>query len=262
MQYLFNVWGNLKTRLLRAKHILLCADFDGTITPIKPRPQEAKLSKSIRLLLCKIAKAKPFTVGIISGRSLKDIKEKVDVGGLIYAGNHGLEIACKGKKFIYPAAERFIPLILKIAKKLSRELAAFPEIVLEEKQLSLSLHYRLVSKAKFLRLKEIFFQIVGPYLVSQKIKLTFGKKVWELRPPIEWDKGKAILWLLKRLKTKRILAIYIGDDRTDEDAFRAVNKLKGISIFVGRKRKSLARYYLKSTKDTERFLARILAVKT
>lgn len=257
MQYLFNSWSGLKEKLLRARHILLCADFDGTITPIKPRPKEAKLGEGIRLLLRKISKRKSFIVGIISGRALKDIEEKVGVKGLIFAGNHGLEIAYKKKKFIYPAAKRYVSLISQIARSLKRGLAPFPGVVLEEKGLSLSLHYRLVKKRNLPELKKIFFQAVKPYLAAQKIKLTYGKKVWEVRPPIKWDKGRAVLWLRQRLKPGRAFTIYIGDDLTDEDAFRAVNKIGGISIRVGRKKGSSARYYLRNTKDAQRFFRQI-----
>jgi len=261
MQYFFNAWGSLEKKLLRARRILLCADFDGTIAPIKPRPKEAKLGEGIRLLLRKISKRKSFIVGIISGRALKDIEEKVGVKGLIFAGNHGLEIAYKKKNFIYPAAKRYVPLISQIARSLKKRLAPFSGAILEEKNLSLSLHYRLVKKRNLPELKKIFFQAVKPYLAAQKIKLTYGKKVWEIRPPIKWDKGRAVLWLRQRLKPGRAFTLYIGDDATDEDAFRAVNKIGGISIRVGRKRGSSARYYLRNTKDTQRFFRQIGSLK-
>lgn len=268
MHYLFCAWGSLEKKLLRARHIFLCADFDGTITPIKPRPKQAELCEDVRLLLRKISKNKSFSVGIISGRTLKNIKQKVGIEGLIFAGNHGLEITYKRKNFIYPAAKRFVPLISQIARSLKRGLSPFSGAVLEEKHLGLSLHYRLVKREKLAKLKKIFLQIIRPYLSSQEVKLTFGKKVWEVRPPIEWDKGRAILWLVQKLtpplrsrgaglRPKKVLTIYIGDDLTDEDAFRVVNRIGGISIVVGRKKTSAARYYLKSTKETQRFLEEI-----
>ena len=77
--------------------MIFAVDFDGTITPIKPRPKDAKLNKNIRLLLRKISKNSSFIVGVLSGRSLKDIKEKVGLKNLIFAGNHGLEILYKNK---------------------------------------------------------------------------------------------------------------------------------------------------------------------
>ncbi|GAF95451.1 unnamed protein product, partial [marine sediment metagenome] len=145
---------------------------------------------------------------------------------------------------------------------LRKQVKVFPGAVLEEKTLSLSLHYRLVKGRSLIRLKKVFSQRIKPYLAARKIKFTVGKKVWELRPPIEWDKGRAVLWLLRKLKSKNLLPVYIGDDLTDEDAFRAVNKIGGISILVGRRKDSSAKYYLKSTKDTEKFLGELTQIGT
>lgn len=272
MQELFNAWAGPKEKLLGAGHILLCADFDGTIIPIKPRPEEANLGANMRLLLRRLSKDSSFSVGIISGRALKDIKEKVGLRDIIYAGNHGLEIACKGENFIYPEAKRYIPLISKIAQRLTKRLSPFPRAYLERKRLSLSLHYRLVKRQELPGLRKVFFETVRPYLASEEItflgkspskgvKLTFGKKVWELRPPIDWDKGKAVLWLVRRLGQRKALTIYIGDDLTDEDAFGVVNKINGLSILVGRRKTSSARYYLKCPKDVQNFLEEIEKIK-
>ena len=258
MQYLLSAWRVLQKRLQAKRHILLCVDFDGTVVPIRPRPGDAKLGKDLRLNLRKLSNCKAFSVAIISGRALKNIKKKVKIKGIIYAGNHGLEITNKGKNFTYPPAKKYAPLIFEIGKKLDKPLAGFPQAVLEKKRLSLSLHYRLVKKEKLKVLKKIFLQIVKPYLAAQEIRLTRGKKVWEVRPPIEWDKGKAVLWLEQRLKQRGAFTVYIGDDLTDEDAFRAVNEIGGLSILVGRRKTSQAKYYLKSTKDTQKFLEILL----
>lgn len=257
MQYLFNSWDSIRKKLKQAVQILLCSDFDGTLTPIRPRPADVILCADMRLLLHNLSKHNSFIVGVISGRELKDLKRMVAVKGLIYAGNHGFEIFHNKKHFIYPAARKFIPVISGIARKLKSKVSFFPQAILEQKRLSLSLHYRLVEIGRLPQLRTVFFQIVKPYLVARKVKLTYGKKVWEIRPPIEWDKGKALLWLAQGLKRKKMLAIYLGDDLTDEDGFRSVNKIGGISILVGRRRNSRARYYLRSTKDAQKFLEEI-----
>ncbi|MBN2097229.1 MAG: trehalose-phosphatase, partial [Candidatus Omnitrophica bacterium] len=138
----------------------------------------------------------------------------------------------------------------------------FPQAVLEDKHLSLSLHHRLLKKDKLRRLRKIFLNLVKPSLAAQQIRLTQGKKVWEVRPPIKWDKGRALLWLIQRLGRKRgVLPIFIGDDLTDEDGFRAVNKIGGISILVRKKKTSQAQYYLNSTKDTEKFLQQLVKIR-
>ena len=261
MQYIFNSWDSFEKRLARAKHIFLCADFDGTIVPIRPRPEEASLCSGRRRLLEKISKLNSLSLGIISGRALKDIKEKIGLEGLIFAGNHGLEIAYKKRHFIYPAAKRHIPLIAKIARRLVKEVTHFPGAVLEEKALTLSLHYRLVKGRNLPRLKAVFLRVLRPYLATGRLRLSRGKKVWELRPPNEWDKGKALLWLARKLRAKKALVIYIGDDLTDEDAFRALNRIGGLSILVGRRKTSLARYYLKGTSDVQKFLREIYKIR-
>jgi trehalose-phosphatase len=257
MQYLFEAWDSIKIKLLQAGHILLCADFDGTMCPIKPRPEDARLPEDIRFLLHKIAGKKRISCAIVTGRALKDIQQKIGLRDLIFAANHGLEISGRNRNYVYPAAKKCIPVITEISRKLSRQVSAFPRAALEKKGLTISLHYRLVKGERLARLRGIFRQIINPYLAEGKIKFTSGKKVWEVRPPVDWDKGKAVLWLRQKLRYKDTLAIYIGDDLTDEDGFRAVNKLGGISILVGRKRKSLARYHLKGTKDVRRFLKEI-----
>jgi len=262
MQYLFGDWAKVDKRVLQTKHILLCADFDGTITPIKPRPQQAILGKKTRLLLARLSKNKAFTVAIVTGRSLADIKKKVPVQGLIFAGNHGLEILYKNKKFVYPQAKKIIPLISKLGRALRTKIRSFSGAVLEEKELSLSLHYRLVNLKKLRILRKIFLQLINPYLAQGEIRFTLGKKVWEVRPPIDWDKGRAVLYLVKKLRQKGDSIIYLGDDTTDEDAFRAVNKIGGLSIVVGKRPNSCAKYYLKNTHDAQKFLTQLQLIKS
>jgi trehalose-phosphatase len=257
MQYLFDARDSITARLAQAGHILLCVDFDGTICSIRARPQDARLPGNIRLLLHKIARKKGISCAIVTGRGLKDIKRKVGLNDLIFAANHGLEITRGNKNFVYPEAKKFIPVIAAISRKLAGQVSDFPGAVLEKKGLTLSLHYRLVKAKPLAELRGIFRQAVKPYLDAGRIKLTSGKKVWEVRPPVDWDKGKAVLWLSQKIRHKDTLAVYMGDDLTDEDGFRAVNKLGGISILVGRKRKSLAGYHLKGAKDVRKFLGEI-----
>ena len=260
MQYIFAVWEKTVRRILRSGKIFLCADFDGTLAPLRPKPVQAKLSRQRLRLLRDISRKKNFTVAIISGRSLKDLRRKIGLKGIILAGNHGLEIVRSGRRFVHPGAKRFTPLFARIAGALKKKIRFFPGAVLEQKGLSLSLHYRIVEKHRLRRLKQLFLQAAAPYL-RKGLKFTRGKKVWELRPPLKWDKGRALLFLHQDLKPKAGLTIFIGDDLTDEDGFRAVNSLGGISIRVGKSEGSLAKFYLKGTKETEQFLTRIKALK-
>ncbi len=254
MVHIFDQWGSLNKRLTRSRHIFLCLDFDGTLSAIKPTPRQAVLTPAARRLLKRLSACRGVSLGVISGRGLEDLKRKVGIKQIIFAANHGLEIEYHNKYFVCPGAKRFVKILARAAKQLNRKSRYFAGAVLEAKGLSLSLHYRRVPKQKLVVLRKIFFSTIKPYQDRAQIKLTFGKKVWEARAAIDWDKGRALLWLMQRLKPKVDLAVFIGDDLTDEDGFRAVNKIGGISVRVMPKKGSSAKYYLKGTAEVKKFL--------
>jgi len=245
---------------------LLLSDYDGTLTPIVSRPDEAILSPEIRGKLRALIEKPAFSVGIISGRSLFEIKAMVGIEGIYYAGNHGLEIEGPSLKLINPAAEAAQAEIKDLARQLSAKLASIEGIIVEDKGLSLSVHYRLVKKSEVNAVAEIFHQITSPWLREGKIKVTSGKKVWEVRPPIDWHKGKAVEAIMKEmkavLKCEQLLAVYLGDDATDEDAFKVIQHPQGWGIFVGHENPSSnAEYFLDSTSEVLTFLSRLLDLK-
>jgi len=232
----------------------LFLDYDGTLTPIVKKPGLAVLSKTRRSLLKKIAGAPHFLVAIVSGRMLSDLKKRVSIKGIYYAGNHGFEIAGPKIKITHPKALQAKPILRRIKSKLREKLGDIKGIIIEDKILTLSLHYRLVSARDFKKIKKLFPGIVKPYLKTKKIRLTYGKKVFEIRPNIKWDKGRAVLWFMKKVgKGKKFTPLYIGDDTTDEDAFRVLKK-RGVTFRVGRTKKTHARYRLKDVKQVYKFL--------
>lgn len=109
MEHLLSVWSKVAMQLSNARHVLLLTDYDGTLTPIVERPELANLSKDIRRLLQTLAYQRYITVGVISGRALVDLKDKVGISGIIYAGNHGLEIEGPGISFVNPVADELRP---------------------------------------------------------------------------------------------------------------------------------------------------------
>jgi len=132
--------------------------------------------------------------------------------------------------------------------------------------LSLSVHYRLVKKSEEKIVAEIFHQIASPLLWEGKIRVTSGKKVWEVRPPIDWHKGKAVETIMKEMKKvfegEQWLTIYLGDDTTDEDVFKVIRRPQGWSIFVGEENpSSSAEYFLNSISQVGIFLSRLLELK-
>jgi len=262
MKYLFAYWKDVK-RQIANKHVVLLLDYDGTITPIVETPDRARIPKQIKRLLKALSANPRFTLAIISGRGLKDVKKRVGLKSIIYSGNHGLQIQGPNIRFEVETSPDYKTILQKIKSELKQILSPVKGILLEDKGLCLSLHYRLTDKKEVPFVRETFYQVVLPYLRLGKIKTEIGKKVLEVRPAVEWSKGKAVLCLLSkrksRLRGRPILPIYIGDDITDEDAFKVL-KNKGLTIFVGNPKKSHAKYYLKNTREVSKFLKRLCGI--
>ena len=243
---------------LNGKSPVFLLDYDGTLTPIVGDPQRALLSDEVRCVLKKLSKSR--TIGVISGRALDDIKNLVKVDGIYYSGNHGFEISGPGLELINPVAEKTKIIIWDICAKMKKGLSNMDGALIENKDLTASLHYRMVANEDFPMLKKEFESIVKPYLDEGKVKVTHGKKVFEIRPNIDWDKGDAVLYIIDNLKEEDILPVYIGDDRTDEDAFISL-KDTGITILVSHEpKKSNAKYFLRSVEEVKLFLIEILGV--
>lgn len=260
MQHVFNVWQNIEKRLWSAKGILLLLDFDGTLTPIVDRPKGAELSPEMRGILKFLAKKRGFEVAIISGRSISDLKQKIKIRNIIYVGNHGLEIERRKKKFIYPQASKSIRTMKELKKILKARLGSIKGTIVEDKGVGLAIHYRMVKNSDVPELKRMVRQIFRPFMEKRKIKIGYGKKVLEAKAPITWDKGKAASMILDSFKKEKPLSFYLGDDRTDEDAFSALDG-KGITVFVGKPRKSKAKFFLKNVGEVGIFLKRLSALK-
>ena len=263
MQHLFSSWDSFLSDIRTASHTILLSDYDGTLTPIVSRPQEAILSPEVRGMLVNLAKKPSFSIGIISGRSLSEIKKMVEIDGIYYAGNHGLEIEGPGIKFVSPSALAARNEIKKLARKLSDKLGKIEGVIVEDKGLSLSVHYRMVKTGDETVVSGIFHQIIAPLLNEGRIKVSAGKKVWEARPPIDWHKGKAAEIIIQKIKWllnyQQLLTVYLGDDKTDEDVFKIIHHTQGWSIFVGSDNpSSSADYYLDSPAEVNTFLSRLL----
>ncbi len=264
MEYLLFAWPEVVRRVRNAEDILLLCDYDGTLTPIVERPELAVLPDSARILLQKLAHHQKFRVGIISGRAISDLKELVGMNGMIYAGNHGLEIEGPGFKFINPVAEDIKPLLRLLHRVLVQSLTFIKGAFVEDKGLTLSVHYRQVDENRLSEVANAVESIVSTSRAVGKVITTTGKKVYEVRPAVDWDKGKAIQLLLDKYsrKKRRQLVIFLGDDRTDEDGFKVVNRYGGASIFIGEENTdSSANYFLRSPTEVERFLELLLDPK-
>lgn len=235
--------------------ILIFLDYDGTLAPIAETPQKAVMPKETRKILRKILVKKDFILAVISGRPLKDIKKRVGLKKIIYVGNHGFEIEGPAIKFSPKINEKTKKIIHYIGNTLRETFSQTKGILVEDKGLTISLHYRLCRPSKLTFVKKMFSKTVQPFAKNFDIKINNGKKIFEIKPAVSWNKGKAVMYILNKCQRAEhnVLPIYIGDDVTDEDAFKALRR-RGITIRVGKKAKSFARFYLSSTDEVLKFL--------
>ena len=254
MKNLLKEWPAVKKRIKDAEKVLLLLDYDGTLSRIASRPHEAVLEKELKKRLVLLSRKENITVGIVSGRRLDQLKRLVGVCGIYYAGNHGLRINGPGIRFLHPACRRFNPIIKKIKKSLKQRIKGLKGVIIEDKRLTITVHYRLVKKGDLARLKDIFEKICAPYISKNRMKVSSGKKSWEIRPPVDWNKGNAVKRILADFRSEKVFPIYMGDDLTDEDAFRALKKV-GLAVFIGKPpAKTNAEYNLRSVSGVRRFL--------
>lgn len=259
MIYFFPGWKRIKN--LFKERILLFLDFDGTLAPIASTPGKAVLPSGTKKVLSALAKRLKGQVVIVTGRALRDIKKKVGVKNIFYIGSHGFEIENRPLPLGRVHIKRIYRTITLIAKKTHERFPKSSGIVIENKKLVLSVHYRRLEQKEQKTFRLFFLRIVRPFLKKRVIRFKGGKKVFELCPPVDWNKGKAVRWFLKKhcsaQELKKTSIFYIGDDKTDEDAFRALKDL-GTTIFVGRSKSSAAKYYLKNTGEVKTLLTMFL----
>lgn len=261
MKYALKGLKNIKKKIA-GKKIFLFLDYDGTLTPIVDSPDKAVLSKETKKSLIKLVRNPKFKIAIISGRSLKDIKKKVGIPGIIYSGNHGLEIEGPTIKYENNISVEYLTILNEIRPILRDSLSHFKGVINEDKKMTLSIHYRLAEKKIIPQIKTVIQQNISYYLRGKKINIREGKMVLEITPNVEWDKGRAVLWILNHpgISENNFYPLYFGDDLTDEDAFRAL-KSYGITILVGKKKKSNAQYFLNDVLEVDKFLEQLIQKK-
>lgn len=204
----------------RAGRLVLLLDFDGTLAPIVDRPELAAMPDETRRALDRLRAMPGVEVAIVSGRALDDVRGRAGIPGIAYAGNHGMEIHGPGIDRVHPEAAAARPALDRAAAALAEAVAIIPGAFVEDKQLTLSVHFRLAPRERLPELHDIVRRVVDPL---PGVHRTEGKQVIEVRPNVDANKGKAVLFLLGQMRPPPGAPIlYLGDDRTDEDAFRAL----------------------------------------
>lgn len=233
----------------------LFLDYGGTLVPVGDRPEYARLSDDMRSLLGEAARAMPVIV--VSGRSLDDVSSLVGLPEIIYAGSHGLEIRGPTLDLELPEGMDALDELGKAADELAARLDKIAGPRLERKRFTIVVHLRQVAGRDRSAVVAAVEQVQARY---PRLHRTGGKDVIELLPNIDWDKGRAVAWLLSELGLAgpEVLPIYIGDDVTDEDAFKAVRG-RGLGILVSeRPQPSAADYRLKDTREVAALLRRLV----
>lgn len=238
---------------LRGVKGALFLDYDGTLTPIVERPDQAVLSRQMRETIRGVASRK--TVAVVSGRDLRDVRERVGLENVFYAGSHGFEIeGPDGHRFEHDQAADALPVLDEVEKVLEERLQPIQGAEVERKRFSIAVHYRRVAEDDVRAVGEVVTDVAEDH---SSLRLGSGKKVYELQPDVEWNKGKALWWIMDTLglDLERDPSLYIGDDTTDEDAFAAVmNKGVGIVVHRGTPKLTFAHYLLSDTGQVQGFL--------
>lgn len=238
-------------RLARSRPVVFL-DYDGTLTPIVEDPAAALLPPGTRRAIERLVTRCP--VAVVSGRDLAEVRELVCVTGVVYAGSHGFDILA-GDGTSHRRGDEFMPALDRAEEELEAALGNTPGVRVERKRLAIAIHFRRADDRAVPEVERVVAEVAARH---PELRAAGGKKVFELRPAFPWDKGAALLWLLETLGLDRedVLPVYVGDDETDEDAFRALRD-RGLGIVVrgeDDERPTAARYSLADPEDVRLFL--------
>jgi len=242
--------AEIRARLSPQKRVLLLVDFDGTLSPLAKSPEKARLPRSVRQMLLRLAFRPRILVAVLSGRPLGYLKSVFGVQTFFYGGNHGLEMEGPDFYFCHPRARTLRSLIQNLVRQFRKPIKDVPGALLENKGFSLALHYRNVPRSHQPDF-DVLMERLREKTASLPVRWRLGNKVWELLPRVAWDKGRAAESLIQHLE--HAFPVAVGDDETDEDMFEALSG-KGITVRVGNHGDSFAQFCLKRQSEVPRFL--------
>lgn len=230
--------GPIDHRLRDALGLLLSVDFDGTLAPIVTDPAHAKIDPACARSLGRLCDVSGVHVAVVSGRDVHDLRDRVRLAQLTYAGNHGLEIVTESDHWIHPTVREYRPIFEDLAATLRYRLSGLTGSHVEDKGLTLTVHYRRSPHTLHDSIIETVHDTVTD--CAPELDLRPAKRSIEIRPPIDWDKGSTVRWIQSKLPASWV-TIYMGDDTTDEDAFAALRS-SDIGIAIGRGNETAASY--------------------
>ncbi|MGH3870815.1 MAG: trehalose-phosphatase [Pseudonocardiaceae bacterium] len=231
-------------------------DYDGTLTPIVDRPEDAVISDSMRQAVRRLAQR--CTVCVVSGRDRPVVARLMGIDDLVVAGSHGFDIGDHRAGVVHDAAAGFEDLLSTVTDRLRKEVGSIQGVAIETKRCSVAVHYRLVAPSQRPVVDAVVNMLLAGY--PDDLKVTPGKMVYEIQPRVDWDKGKAVAYLLHtmRVDADEVVPLYLGDDITDEDAFRVLHDRAGVGVVVADQgevgRVTAADFMLDSIGEVERFL--------
>jgi trehalose 6-phosphate phosphatase len=247
VRHLFNNWPQVVHRFEARSKIALFLDFDGTLVPIQDRPEDVWLDSATRRTLSRLVRSPRFRVWIVTGRRRADVRARVRVPGIRYLGLHGWEGRAAGT-----ITEEAREAVACAKSWLASLLLSVPGIWLEDKGLTLAIHYQSVTEEGVRKARKLVYGVLAPF--DDTLHLIRGKRVWELAPREMGDKGVAVARELSAAGS-RVVPVFIGDDLMDEPAFSAL--ACGVTVRVGRPCRTHARYRLSSVEQVHQFLERL-----
>ncbi|SMF12216.1 trehalose 6-phosphatase [Tistlia consotensis] len=245
-------------RRLAGRRPAVFLDYDGTLTPIAARPEQAVLAAPVRAVLERLAALCP--VALVSGRDLATLRRLVGVEGLTFAGEHGFDILHPdGSTAQPPEVAALVPHVEAAGAALEQGIGGIEGVLLERKRFSIAIHYRHVAPEAVQAVRDA---VAAQLARHPQLKGLSGKKVLELQPALDWNKGRAIVALTEEEGIgAESLPIFLGDDTTDETAFEALAGRGVCIVLEGEEdRETAAGLRLGDPTEARRYLERLIGL--